>query len=584
MKMTHAFPTTDDPRNSNPRATSIRIGTRNADRLYNQRRHDLRTGKLPGYVDPDRIDLNRLLIPYPRVSEVRDICAERRAQRETVRAMSRTTSVAMTGIITFGTEAADLFGQLAPSAQDAAFRELAEGIATKLNTTLTGLVVHLDETTIHAHFELVGYDCNGVPLSQSTRPAILSALQDLTAEVMGAHCPGIERGRRYGQRLAAGAEFRDTLHRSVRKLHRELPYELAEAQSGVTATREELHALTDKVETLRSEVVREEAHTADLVEAQTRAEARFTEAQERVAEMEKLLARARADLVKAGEDTDKHLKVAKRLQIYGKRLEDRQGELEGAIETLLEVRGRIAADAKAEALALGAQIEVRAAAEKAAEKAKRAEAAARLSADRLVQDAARHAEAAATQITTRAHEEAEQITAAADHQAAVIVEQGRRKITRFINGLETIAREVEAGTLSAAEDGSPVGSSPGLFDFAPPLVLRMAARLGRVVDKLKASVARASAEERQAAAARRGAEMARDRYLRGLELQDILRETAEAKLSLLERHLDVMRERTMGKVLDPLLLDLLGALRDGVEGLAHGREWDSADEIDLGRP
>ena len=218
---------------SNPRAASIRLETRNASRLYYQRGHDLRKGKLPGYVDPDRLDLNRLLIPYPRVCEVRDICKERRSQRETERAMSRTVSIAMTGIITFGSEAAVMFNRLSQAQQDAAFRELVQAAADRLNTSASGLTVHLDETTIHAHFELVGYTLDGHPLSQSTRPGIFSELQDLTAEIMGRHCPGIERGRRYGERLAKGAEFREVLHRSVKQLHHDLPHDLAEAAAEV---------------------------------------------------------------------------------------------------------------------------------------------------------------------------------------------------------------------------------------------------------------------------------------------------------------------------------------------------------------
>ena len=208
MLMTHSFVPANDPRRSNPRAASIRLETRNASRLYYQRSHDLRKGRLPAYVDPARLNLNRVLIPYPRVCEVRDICKERRSQRETERAMSRTVSIAMTGIITFGSEAAVMFNRLSPGQQDAAFRELVQAAADRLNTSVSGLTVHLDETTIHAHFELVGYTHDGHPLSQTTRPGIFSELQDLTAEIMGRHCPGIERGRRYGERLGHGAEFR----------------------------------------------------------------------------------------------------------------------------------------------------------------------------------------------------------------------------------------------------------------------------------------------------------------------------------------------------------------------------------------
>ena len=112
-----------------------------------QRAHDLRIGPQPSYVDADRSDLNRVLIDPLTGTKLRSICQERRALRQTDRAMKSSASVGVAGIITFGHEAQQIFDRLPPEQQDAAYRETAEAIAARLNTTLTGLVV----TSMKAH-------------------------------------------------------------------------------------------------------------------------------------------------------------------------------------------------------------------------------------------------------------------------------------------------------------------------------------------------------------------------------------------------------------------------------------------------
>lgn len=276
----------DDLKAGNPRAASIRIGHCDVKKLAGQRRHDLRIGAQLGYVDAARVDANSVLIEPAPPSLMRDLCQERRAQRDMKRAMKRNASVATVGIITFGSEAAQLIERMSVAQQDAAFRELTQAVADRLNTTVHGLVVHRDEATVHAHFQLAASDLDGHPLAQTTRPAVLSGLQDLAAEVMGRHCPGIERGRRYGDRLAAGADFADVVHRSVRELHRDLPRDL---------------------EAKRAKLV-------DLAAAEAAAQERVEEMSGRVAKLQQ-----------KGELTVRELK---RLATYEGRLKDRVEELE----------------------------------------------------------------------------------------------------------------------------------------------------------------------------------------------------------------------------------------------------------------
>lgn len=275
-------------KDGNPKAASTRIGSCTAKKLAGQIRHDLRRGPQPEYVDADRAHLNRILIEPLPPGQMRSICEDRRALRDTQRAMKSNSAVGTRGVITFGAEAAQLFEQLSPDQQDAAFQEVAQAVADRLATSVHGLVVHLDEATIHAHYQLAAYNVHGEPISKTTRPKVLSELQDITAEIMARHCPGIERGTRYGDRIAAGADFADTLHKSVRELHRTLPADLDAKR----------------------------AKLADLAQAETEAAARVDEMRGRV---EKLA--EKADLTE---------KEVKRLATYEKRLSDRLDELKAA--------------------------------------------------------------------------------------------------------------------------------------------------------------------------------------------------------------------------------------------------------------
>ena len=165
---------TDDGKHANPRAASVRIGADTATQYSGQRRHDLRIGPQPAYFDGERTDLNRVLIAAPEPATMRKIAEARRALRPTQRAMKSNAAIATAGIITFGSEAARMFERLSPEQQDQAFLDLAEVVAIRLQTSLHGLVIHLDEATIHAHFTLCAYNMDGVPLSNATRPAIAS--------------------------------------------------------------------------------------------------------------------------------------------------------------------------------------------------------------------------------------------------------------------------------------------------------------------------------------------------------------------------------------------------------------------------
>ena len=271
----------------NASAVQVRIQATSAAGAGGQRGHDLRLGAKPGYVAGERTPLNRVLVSPLTGAELRRESEARRARRATRRAMKSNAGVGVCGIVTFGHAAQPLFERLSPDAQDAAYREVAEAVARRLGTDLTGLVVHRDESAPHAHFQLVGYCRDGTPVSTVSTVAKRGALRDLqtlAAEVMGRHAPGIERGFSKIARLQGGATPAEVVHRSVAELHDELPHEIAALRAQVAGLEGERAAAEDKArrnEALarKAEAKAQRAEAADAERA--RKAARTLEAYER---------------------------------------------------------------------------------------------------------------------------------------------------------------------------------------------------------------------------------------------------------------------------------------------------------------
>lgn len=253
----------EDLTGGNPRAASVRLEGKSLSQAYGQRRHDWRIGPQPKYVDPARKELNRPLMEPRPVSQIRDDVVGLRTARGAKRAMKSNAAVVTAGIVTFGTEAQEMFLALTIEQQDAAFRELAQAVADRLDTSLEALMVHCDESAIHAHFELRACNRSGIPLAKATRPALMIELQDLVFEVMSRHCEGIERGNRKYDRLAAGEDYAATVHKSVRQLHHDLPLEIEVLEQKRDALQADLPELAARVEEMQGRVAKLEAEAAE---------------------------------------------------------------------------------------------------------------------------------------------------------------------------------------------------------------------------------------------------------------------------------------------------------------------------------
>ena len=266
------------------------ISTRLEPSSAGQRAHDLRLGPQPEYVDATRSHLNRILIEPLTNDQLR---AEWLVVKNQVGKHSKLRSnqnLSYSGIVTFGVAAQPIFEALSIEQQNAAIQEVTEKIAGRFNTRLTGLVFHGDETAPHFHYQLRGIANGGTMLSQVVKRAALRETQDIAAEVMQRHAAGIERGKSIMLRRTEGESYADTVNRSVKRLHADLPAEIA-------------------------------AKEAELAQVQAKLDKNAG-----------LLSKARAELEKTieenGAENAKAEKIRKRAAIYEKRTSDAQAELD----------------------------------------------------------------------------------------------------------------------------------------------------------------------------------------------------------------------------------------------------------------
>ncbi|QOL81115.1 plasmid recombination protein [Pseudooceanicola spongiae] len=442
-------------RDANPRAVSVHIEARSMSKAKGTRAHDFRLGKIPDYVDTARTELNRVLMTLRPLPEIRRENAALRQIAGRQRAMKRDAAVITSGIITFGTEAAKMFGSLSASEQDAAFLDLAMTIAAELGTQLESLVIHLDETTIHAHFTLRGYTDKGLAVSAATKAGTTARLQDIAAEVMQRYHAGIERGHRKRDRLDAGADYAETLHRSVRELHQDLPLELEqmravrdETEAGIEALRREKVAHQSEIHALEASAAKTRGHLAKLT--------------------------ARAELA---------AKEEKRRQTYEARLEKKEAAIAAATAGL-EERARTLAAAEADLAQRAGVVE-----------AAESEAEAKAAAVAVAETAAR-AEAARLATLSEEVSQTEEMLAQARtellKEARVVMDE-KAEVETSLAAIHHVVAEIGAGTIRVTDGGKITMADPAPVQAAPKsLRARLLPPILRLVRKIDETEQRAT--------------------------------------------------------------------------------------------
>jgi len=276
-------------------SVSVRIVWNSQSKTNGQVKHDLRVNP-PDYVDRGKTKENSIIIEPKSGKDLYELCKHYREKRISKRALKQNINVSIAGIVTFSTDAVKIIDSLDKEKQKEIFTAAVNKIGERYNTDVTGLTVHRDETSVHAHFQLCAYDRNGYPLSNTVKLGDFNKLQDLVAEAFTEL--GISRGVPKKERIAAGDNLAKTIHRSVHELHNDLPAELEEKKQEIAKAGEELSKKKEEI-----------AKTDNEIEEQ---KAKLQKYQDLIAQNE----------IKLNDDNDKIDKIEKRLKTYEKRESD----------------------------------------------------------------------------------------------------------------------------------------------------------------------------------------------------------------------------------------------------------------------
>lgn len=289
---------------------SVRFEHRTFARVTGQRRHDLRIGPQPLYVEKDRSHLNRVLVQPKQPTALRDMCEAYRVQRGAKRSIKSDAYIGSSFILTFGTEAQKVILDLEPAFLDEGAQLVAERIAKRLNVDLTGLVLHLDEEALHYHGQTPAVNRDGIPLSKIITREVARELQDIAGAVFEP-VTGIKRGEPKKQKIKRMIEEgatqkeidRATVHRSVHQLHEDLPEEIAileqrllHANALFLEKEDLLKKAQDKLEAIQKDLAAKAGALDKLTKRVETYERRAAEAQAEIKKLNKELER-KTDLI-----------------------------------------------------------------------------------------------------------------------------------------------------------------------------------------------------------------------------------------------------------------------------------------------
>ncbi|MGE4443051.1 MAG: hypothetical protein AB7D27_16425 [Desulfomicrobium sp.] len=244
----------------------IRIDRRDAGEYSGQRSHDHRIGTkehpIPGYVDQSRTHLNSTFLVAPECSgmhlknEALKHKARERAALNYAKALkskdpqsiklawsakqacrqkySRGDVVAYSLLIGFGYEAQKIIDQLEYTEQDRLFVQAVMDVAHAMDVEVVSLVVHRDETATHCQAQTTAVTFKGSKVRM--QPSDCARLQDIGARPF-AHL-GIKRGIPKAERQSKGDKWNKINHRTVKRLHEDLPREIAQKEQELAMVQE----------------------------------------------------------------------------------------------------------------------------------------------------------------------------------------------------------------------------------------------------------------------------------------------------------------------------------------------------------
>ena len=207
------------------------------------------------------------------------------------------------------------------------YDNIVKRICQEYGTKCFQLVAHFDEQAPHAHFVLRMMNRDGTLLDLKQKD--MKHIQDIAGEVCREMGFDITRGKSKDERIRDGEPMHTYVHRSVRELHNMLPHAIEEKEAELKKLEEQISKLTAEKEKLAGEI--------QSLEEQRNKRVKDIEDKDRlIAKAEKQLEELRNQ---GKEESEKALKLKKRIETYERRKENYEKELQ-ALDKHLEDKRR----------------------------------------------------------------------------------------------------------------------------------------------------------------------------------------------------------------------------------------------------
>jgi hypothetical protein len=196
--------------------------------------HDFRQ-KVPRYVDKTKTHLNGII--FGKTPDIARSISEQgeRVKSRTGKKLRKDANLFLSGILTFSKDARDRVNSTPP---DREALEFARKISEFYKIKTLYAVRHNDETTVHYHLFFENINSDGESVKNKLTPQILSQWQTRAGETFSSI--GFSRGTRKSERIARGDDFSKVIHRSVRKLHEDLPKEIEAKEKILSSLKEKI--------------------------------------------------------------------------------------------------------------------------------------------------------------------------------------------------------------------------------------------------------------------------------------------------------------------------------------------------------
>lgn len=317
---------------------SFRTNAINRAELLGQRRHDLRIGMQPGYVDAERSKNNVTLyaeVGYgpdhikQKLTRVVDkdeaSLDDRRLSKTRARRLWRS------ALLTFSHGAQRELGNYFP---DEHALEVMKNFAARHDIRLLTVVGHRDESAVHYHalFENIATTGRALIFDASE----LSLEQDHAASHF--ESLGIARGVHKYARVKDGESPSKTINRSVRQLHNDLPLEIKAKQIELTLLDRTLDEISESIQIAKSQAM----HYENLTKGNEAKSLKNSKDAERITEMVKIIMAGKNELKRQLEEAS-YMRMlqnaeAERLRHFDERLQSFRLDLLDAEYKLKEGR------------------------------------------------------------------------------------------------------------------------------------------------------------------------------------------------------------------------------------------------------